>query len=187
MPTLSRRPGEAIKIGDNIIVRLATIEGDQANLNIDAPDDMAVELEPQLTPEQIRADSERERQAALQKISDKHIPNLYLLMAMIPLAMAGEYLPDLVRPFVLGIMGATIALLLFRLFVHFKENWKTSKNRPREALRLVLNAISFWWPFYGYFGFRYWPETTKSILLVLLVVMPLLLIYIMRVVSRDDD
>ena len=187
MPTLSRRPGEAVRIGDNILVRLVAIEANQATLNIDAPDDMAVDQEPQLSPEQIRANSKRERQAALQKISDKHAPLLYVLMAMIPLSMAGERWPDVVRPLVLGIIGGTIGLLLYRLFVYFKDNWKSSRNHPREALHLILNTIVFWWPFYGYFGFQYWPETTRSILMVLVVLMPLLLIYAIRVVTRDDD
>lgn len=45
MLILSRRVGETIMIGDNIKVYLLNIQGNQAKLGFDAPDNVAVHIE----------------------------------------------------------------------------------------------------------------------------------------------
>ncbi len=37
MLVLSRKPGESIKIGDNIIIRIADVRGDNVRIAIEAP------------------------------------------------------------------------------------------------------------------------------------------------------
>lgn len=42
MLILSRRPGEAIYVGDDIIITVANVKGDQVKLGIQAPRDILV-------------------------------------------------------------------------------------------------------------------------------------------------
>jgi carbon storage regulator len=45
MLVLSRRNGEALMIGDNVVVRILGIDGGQVKIGIDAPKDIAVHRE----------------------------------------------------------------------------------------------------------------------------------------------
>jgi carbon storage regulator len=51
---LTRRPGEAIKIGKNVTVTILGYKGNQVRVNVDAPRDIAVDRE------EIRANKQNE-------------------------------------------------------------------------------------------------------------------------------
>lgn len=42
MLTLSRRPGETIEIGDDIVIHFNRISGNQVSVSIEAPDDVDI-------------------------------------------------------------------------------------------------------------------------------------------------
>jgi len=42
MLVLSRKPGERVRIGDNIVITIIEIRGDKVRLGVDAPTDIAV-------------------------------------------------------------------------------------------------------------------------------------------------
>jgi carbon storage regulator len=55
MLVLSRRPGEKIMIGDNIVITVSEVDGDKVKLGIQAPRNVAVDRE------EIRSRKDRER------------------------------------------------------------------------------------------------------------------------------
>ena len=42
MLVLTRKPGEAIRIGDNVLITISVIKGNQVRVGIDAPKDVPV-------------------------------------------------------------------------------------------------------------------------------------------------
>ena len=42
MLVLARKPGERIRIGDNVVITLTRISGNTARIGIDAPDDVLI-------------------------------------------------------------------------------------------------------------------------------------------------
>jgi carbon storage regulator len=54
MLVLSRREGERLKLGDEVVITIVRVSGDQVRLGIDAPADIVIlrdELEPSGQPE----------------------------------------------------------------------------------------------------------------------------------------
>lgn len=45
MLILSRRPGEALRIGEDIVIHVIAVKGQQVRFGIDAPRDVAVDRE----------------------------------------------------------------------------------------------------------------------------------------------
>ncbi|MFA6466955.1 MAG: carbon storage regulator [Patescibacteria group bacterium] len=58
MLVLSRKKDEKIYIGDNIVIIIADIRGDQVQVGIEAPDDVPVDRE------EVRADKEAKKKAS---------------------------------------------------------------------------------------------------------------------------
>jgi carbon storage regulator len=42
MLILTRRPGESVKIGDNVVLTILGVKGDQVRIGIDAPKDVHI-------------------------------------------------------------------------------------------------------------------------------------------------
>ncbi len=72
MLVLSRRQGQAIVIGDNVVVRIVELKGDQVRLGIDAPRSVIVHREE--IAEEIRAENLAARQAQAVNLADLPLP-----------------------------------------------------------------------------------------------------------------
>jgi len=72
MLVLSRREGQAIVIGDNVIVRIVELKGDQVRLGIDAPRSIVVHREE--IAEEIAAENRAARQAETVNLADLPLP-----------------------------------------------------------------------------------------------------------------
>ena len=72
MLVLSRRQGQAIVIGDNVVVRIVELKGDQVRLGIDAPRSVVVHREE--VAEEIAAENRAARQAAAVNLADLPLP-----------------------------------------------------------------------------------------------------------------
>lgn len=68
MLVLTRRQGEAIVIGDNVVVRIVELKGDQVRLGIEAPRSVVVHREE--IAEEIRAENLAARQANAVNLAD---------------------------------------------------------------------------------------------------------------------
>lgn len=72
MLVLSRRQGQAIVIGDNVVVRIVELKGDQVRLGIDAPRSVVVHREE--VAEEIAAENRAARQAEAVNLADLPLP-----------------------------------------------------------------------------------------------------------------
>lgn len=72
MLVLSRRQGQAIVIGDNVVVRIVELKGDQVRLGIDAPRSVIVHREE--VAEEIAAENRAARQAEAVNLADLPLP-----------------------------------------------------------------------------------------------------------------
>ena len=72
MLVLSRRQGQAIVIGDNVVVRVVELKGDQVRLGIDAPRSVIVHREE--IAEEIAAENRAARQAESVNLADLPFP-----------------------------------------------------------------------------------------------------------------
>lgn len=72
MLVLTRRQGQAIVIGDNVVVRVVELKGDQVRLGIDAPRSVVVHREE--VAEEIRAENRAAREATTFNLSDLPLP-----------------------------------------------------------------------------------------------------------------
>lgn len=72
MLVLSRRQGQAIVIGDNVVVRVVELKGDQVRLGIDAPRSVIVHREE--IAEEIAAENRAARQAESVNLADLPLP-----------------------------------------------------------------------------------------------------------------
>ena len=72
MLVLSRRQGQAIVIGENVVVRIVELKGDQVRLGIDAPRSIIVHREE--VAEEIRAENLAARQAQAVNLADLPLP-----------------------------------------------------------------------------------------------------------------
>jgi len=72
MLVLTRRQGQAIVIGDNVVVRVVELKGDQVRLGIDAPRSVIVHREE--IAEEIRAENLAARQAEAVNLADLPLP-----------------------------------------------------------------------------------------------------------------
>lgn len=72
MLVLTRRQGQAIVIGDNVVVRVVELKGDQVRLGIDAPRSIVVHREE--IAEEIRAENRAAQQAAAMDLSALPLP-----------------------------------------------------------------------------------------------------------------
>jgi carbon storage regulator len=72
MLILSRRPGESLTIGDNIVVTVVSINGNQIRLGIDAPRDVRV-----LRDEIYRAIREENQAAASSEVQKRRVEDAF--------------------------------------------------------------------------------------------------------------
>jgi carbon storage regulator len=71
MLVLARKVGQSIAIGDDVMLTIIEVRGEQVRIGVDAPKSIAVHRKELL--EQIRAENIR---AATQNISDDQVPDI---------------------------------------------------------------------------------------------------------------